>query len=181
MAFEKISLETWLKFNTLDYEGTEFLPRTDELNYKHIAKPERSTSKSAGYDFRLPFDIDVPADTTIVLPSGIKANMDNLIKPEDLNNVDNRMVKRVFLGLYPRSSLGFNYRFTMPNTIPIIDADYYNNSDNEGHILIAFRVGKPLKLPAGSKFCQGIIQRYFIMEDDNAKGVRTGGIGSTGK
>jgi hypothetical protein len=47
MAFEKISLETWLKFNTLDYEGTEYLPRTDELNYKHIAKPERSTSKSA--------------------------------------------------------------------------------------------------------------------------------------
>jgi dUTP pyrophosphatase len=69
----------------------------------------------------------------------------------------------------------------MPNTIPIIDADYYNNNDNEGHILIAFRVGVPLKLQAGSKFCQGIIQRYFIMEDDDAKGVRTGGIGSTGK
>ena len=161
MAFEKIGLETWLKFNTLGYEGTEFLPRTDELNYKHIAKPERSTSKSAGYDFKLPFDIDVPADKTIVLPSGIKVNMDNLIKPESSNVIDMKISNRVFLALYPRSSLGFNYRFTMPNTIPIIDADYYNNSDNEGHILIAFRVGIPLKLAAGSKFCQGIIQKYF--------------------
>jgi dUTP pyrophosphatase len=181
MAFEKISLETWLKFNTLNYEGTEYLPRTDELNYKHIAKPERSTSKSAGYDFKLPFDIDVPENQTIVLPSGIKANLDDLVKPEKNNAVRVELNSRVFLALYPRSSLGFNYRFTMPNTIPIIDADYYNNSDNEGHILIAFRVGKRLALPAGSKFCQGIIQRYFIMEDDNAKGVRTGGIGSTGK
>jgi len=181
MAFEKISLETWLKFNTLNYEGTEYLPRTDELNYKHIAKPERSTSKSAGYDFKLPFDIDVPANQTIVLPSGIKANMDDLVRPESSNAIDVKLAGRVFLALYPRSSLGFGYRFSMPNTIPIIDADYYNNSDNEGHILIAFRVGVPLKLPAGSKFCQGIIQRYFTMEDDDAKGVRTGGIGSTGK
>ena len=33
MAFERISLETWIKFNTLNYEGTEYLPKTDELNY----------------------------------------------------------------------------------------------------------------------------------------------------
>ena len=40
---------------------------------------------------------------------------------------------------------------------------------------------KPMALEQGTKFCQGIIQPYFVMEDDNATGERTGGMGSTGE
>lgn len=58
--------------------------------------------------------------------------------------------------------------------------DYYNNPDNEGHILVSFTVDKDMKLPLHSKFCQGIIQIYVVMEDDIASGTRIGGTGSTG-
>ena len=66
------------------------------------------------------------------------------------------------------------------NSVCIGDWDFYNNPSNEGHYLIAFTVEKDMKLPVGTKFCQGIIQRYCLMEDDDADGTRTGGVGSTG-
>lgn len=207
--FKKVSLETWLDFNNQEFVGSEYLPRTDEINYKKIAKPERSTSDSAGYDFRLPFDINIPADTPVVIPTGILADLDHLFdatekrREEELEEIkkkypemlesngdyDYREIKiediggvpPVFLALYPRSSLGFKYGFRLLNSTGIIDADYAYNESNEGHIMVGCITSKPLALEQGSKICQGIIQPYFVMEDDDATGNRTGGMGSTGK
>ena len=142
MAFYKVSLDTWKKFNE---QKDDKIPTLNINNYMRIVKPKRSTMYSAGYDFYLPFDIDLKAGESIVVPTGIKARL-----PE----------KDQFLAIYPRSSLGFK--------------------SNEGHYLIAFTVEKDMKLPVGTKFCQGIIQRYCLMEDDDADGTRTGGVGSTG-
>ena len=47
-------------------------------------------------------------------------------------------MKKEFLGIYIRSSLGFKYNIRMCNQVGIIDADYYNNKDNEGHIFCMF-------------------------------------------
>lgn len=183
MAFRKVSMETWLDFNNKNFAGSEFLPRTDEKNYMKIAKPERSTKYSAGYDFRLPFDVNIPANTPVVVPTGIIADMNHLFEFTDKNNnkLELANAPSVFLALYPRSSLGFKYGFKMLNTIPIIDSDYVDNKDNEGHILVGFKTDVSFVMEQGTKFCQGIIQPYFIMEDDSASGVRTGGVGSTGK
>lgn len=206
--FKKVSLGTWLEFNNLDLIGSDLLPRTDEVNYNKIAKPERSTADSAGYDFRLPFDINIPANTPVVIPTGIIADLNHLfdmtkeqqegqlekLKEEypdyssdnsDFNwkeiKIKNVAIPPVFLALYPRSSLGFKYGFRLLNSTGIIDADYAYNESNEGHIMIGCIASRDLVLEQGSKICQGIIQPYFVMEDDDATGKRTGGMGSTGK
>lgn len=191
MSFQKVSLEEWLNFNNLNLVGSELLPVTDDKNYNKIAKPERSTKNSAGYDFRLPFDIDIPADTPVIIPTGIIADMNNLFQfdiedqvAEELKlYIDDKredIPNSVFLGLYPRSSLGFKYGMRLLNTVGIIDSDYAHNESNEGHIMVGIICSKPMRLEQGTKFCQGIIQPFFVMEDDKADGERTGGMGSTG-
>ena len=83
----------------------------------------------------------------------------------------------------PRSSFGIKHHMKLSNTQAYIDSDYYNNVTNEGHILIGITSenDKPVEFKAGDKFAQGIIIRYFTVDNDNTTTVRTGGIGSTGK
>ena len=68
------------------------------------------------------------------------------------------------------------------NSTGIIDSDYYNNEENEGHILIALiNMGKEeVQLEKGERVAQGIFSKYLIATDDDATGIRKGGIGSTG-
>jgi dUTP pyrophosphatase len=65
----------------------------------------------------------------------------------------------------------------------VIDRDYYNNSDNEGHIF--FQIINlspfPIILKKGDIIGQGIIKSYLKVENDDAAGERTGGFGSTSK
>ena len=83
--------------------------------------------------------------------------------------------------LFIQDLLGFKYGFRLLNSTGIIDADYAYNESNEGHIMIGCIASRDLVLEQGNKICQGIIQPYFVMEDDDATGKRTGGMGSTGK
>ena len=65
----------------------------------------------------------------------------------------------------------------------IIDADYYNNPDNEGEIffqVINFGASK-IYLHKGDIIGQGIIKKFETTEDDAAEGERVGGFGSTTK
>ena len=65
----------------------------------------------------------------------------------------------------------------------IIDADYYNNPDNEGEIFFQLINLSPfkIKLNKGDIIGQGIIKKYLTTDDDKATGERTGGFGSTSK
>lgn len=190
MSFQKVSLEEWISFNNKDFVGSDIIPRTDEKNYNKIAKPERSTKNSAGYDFKLPFDIDIPANTPVIIPTGIIADLNSLmykanLNDDDLNNEESTVIIPVsimnrYLAIYPRSSLGFKYGMKLLNSVGIIDSDYAHNESNEGHIMIGFETSKPMRLEQGTKFCQGIIQTYMLMADDISDGERIGGIGSTG-
>ena len=69
----------------------------------------------------------------------------------------------------------------LANGIGIIDSDYYNNPDNEGHIM--FQVinftNKEVFIPAGERIGQGVFLKYYTTDDDNASGKRVGGFGST--
>lgn len=171
--FEFVSLKEWLKSGNVYF-------KTTEENYPNKL-PERSTKNSAGYDFFSPFDFDLDADIpviysiphTFIMPTGIKWNP---------NGLDSENSENVVLMLYPRSSLGFNNKFMFFNTTPIIDADYYNNSNNEGHIIIGFHVfttNHDFKLKRNDKICQGIITTYFTYKNEKNDIIRTGGIGST--
>lgn len=85
------------------------------------------------------------------------------------------------LNLYSRSSMGAK-GIIMPNSVGVIDADYYNNPDNEGEISFMFinLSGKPYTIHKGDRIGQGVFNKYFITNDDCAEGQRVGGIGSTG-
>ena len=87
-----------------------------------------------------------------------------------------------YLGLHIRSSLAVKSGLRLANGQGIIDSDYYNNPDNEGHILVAvYNHGcESFQLEKGTRIAQGIFMKYLITDHDAADGLRTGGIGSTG-
>ena len=136
------------------------------LAYEQIQLPKRATSGSAGYDFFAPVGFELPAGGTIKIPTGIRAIIED----------------GWVLTLYPRSSLGFKFRFQLDNSVGVIDSDYAR-SDNEGHIFLRMtndsREGKGLRVPTGAAFAQGIFLPFGITIDDDAQGVRNGGFGST--
>ena len=68
----------------------------------------------------------------------------------------------------------------MRNTIGVIDADYYNNQKNEGHIMAKIVCDEDFTLGAGKGLFQAIITKYYIVDNDESIGVRNGGFGSTG-
>lgn len=61
--------------------------------------------------------------------------------------------------------------------------DYYY-AENEGHIMAKItndsREGKTMHLRAGDRFMQGVFVPYGVTVDDEPRGKRTGGLGSTG-
>jgi len=147
----------------------EFVKKVEEIENKKL--PERSTKKSAGYDFYNLERVDIPpykiGDNPVLIPTGIKAYMK-----------DNE-----FLMLVNRSSNPKKKKLVIPNSIGIIDADYVDNPDNEGEIMFAFYnlSNETVVIEAGEKLGQGIFMEYKTVYNDNADGERTGGFGSTGK
>lgn len=87
-----------------------------------------------------------------------------------------------YLQLSVRSSLPLKHWLIMANSIGVIDADYYNNPDNEGHIYFQLiNLGQyPIIIKKGDCFGQGIILPYNVTNEDNTTAARIGGFGSTG-
>ena len=87
--------------------------------------------------------------------------------------------------VYPRSGLGYKHFLRLANTVGIIDADYNNNPDNEGHIFVKLtndtNEERTISIVQGSGMVQGIFFQYGITEDDHVNEVRNGGFGSTAK
>lgn len=153
--FEKISLKQFIKDTNLT-----------EKEYNKIILPHRATGNSAGYDFHLFEDLILKPGEIKKVPTAIKASM----------NHDEVLM------LYIRSSLGFKYNLRLCNQTGIIDSDYYNNENNEGHIFIAIQnEGKEtVNLKAGDRFAQGIFMKYLTVDDETQiNNVRQGGMGST--
>ena len=141
--------------------------RFEAIEGKLVTLPTRKTIGSAGYDFRCPYSYTLNAGETVVFKTGVKACMNR-------NEV---------LYIYIRSSLGIKHKLALTNGTGIIDSDYYNNPDNEGHIYFQMINLSPfdIQLHKGDVIGQGIIKPYLITEDDNASGDRLGGFGSTSK
>jgi len=87
-----------------------------------------------------------------------------------------------YLSIFIRSSLAFKKGLMLANSTGIVDSDYYNNEDNEGHIMIAYYNTNDVAytIEKGDRIGQGIFMKYLTVNDDTASGLRTGGIGSTG-
>ena len=156
--------------------------------------PKRGTSKSAGYDiyvihpkvFEFLMNTNMQARTlddvwkavveadeqvvkcnkngVIVLPTALKAYMQD----------------DEFLLTTVRSGSGIKNGIQQANPPSVIDADYFENKDNDGHIYFAIR-NKELRFDKPvMRIAQGVFMKYLIADNDNAKNIRIGGIGSTG-
>lgn len=147
-----------------------FLTADEEIKqiYANIKLPCRATSGSAGYDFFTPIEVNLAPQENILIPTGIRAKID----------------AGWFLGIMPKSGLGFKFRLQLDNTLGVIDSDYYY-SDNEGHIMVKLTNDnyndKKMSLKAGASICQGIFLPFGITHDDCVTAVRNGGFGSTSK
>ena len=157
--------------------------------------PKRKTSCSAGYDMVVAEDIVIPpmydlleriSDNyeydTYTLDVIAKMTKATGAKPTLVSTgVKCKMDEDMYLELSVRSSCPLKHWLILANSVGIIDADYYNNSDNEGEIFFQFinLSPFPILLKKGDAIGQGILKPYIKTEDDIASGVREGGFGST--
>ena len=158
--------------------------------------PKRKTKYSAGYDFQVAKDTFLPPylEELEALPAmannKIIINYDEVCDLTKKCNVRPTLVPtgvkckldpNTYLEISVRSSTPLKSGVILANGVGIIDADYYNNPDNEGEIFFQVINLTPfgIILKAGETIGQGIIKPYLLTEDDEACGERVGGFGST--
>ena len=135
---------------------------------KDIHIPIRKTKHSAGYDVESAEDIILPkfepGIKPTLIPTGLKAYMQD----------DECLI------LLIRSS-GPKKGFLMANSIGLIDSDYYGNEDNDGHIYYSYFncSDHDIEIKKGDVIGQCVFHKFLITDDDNSKGKRKGGFGST--
>lgn len=136
----------------------------DKKLYDGYELPKRASKFSCGYDFISFRDIVIKPGQIVKIPTGYKA----------------KMLSDEVLLLVVRSSMGFKYNVRLCNQVGVIDSDYYNNSDNEGHIYVALQnEGKDdFYIKKGDAYCQGIFMKYLTC-GDSVSDIRVSGIGST--
>ena len=151
-CFHKISFEQFKKDIIDDYEL-----------YQGYVMPERKTKKSAGYDFIAINDFEIKPGEIKKIPTGYKVEL-----------LDDEM-----LMIFVRSSMGFKYNIRMCNQVGIIDADFYNNPDNEGHMWVALQNegDKTYVVKKGEAYAQGIFVKYYTCGEE----VETERTGWSGK
>lgn len=86
-----------------------------------------------------------------------------------------------FLQLANRSSNPLKRFLLLANGVGVIDADYYNNPDNEGHIMFQFvNFGvTDVTIKKGERIGQGIFLPFLKADQDETISTRTGGFGSS--
>ena len=108
--------------------------------------PSRKTVNSAGYDMVVAEDIIIPSyqkiwdkvsfyNMTVSLDELAAITKQNKIKPTLVpTGVKCYLDPGYYLELSVRSSTPLKYWLILANSVGIIDADYADNPDNEGHI-----------------------------------------------
>ena len=139
--FEKISFEQFKK-DICD----------DKKLYDEYNLPKRGTKSAAGYDFYALYDYTIHPGETMKIPTGIKVCMED----DDV------------LFLIDRSSMGFKWNVRMCNQVGVIDADYYNNSSNEGHMWIRLQNegDKDYIVKKGDAMIQGVFLKYLKVDNE---------------
>ena len=143
----------------------EWVPGVD---FAGLELPQRQTKAAAGYDLFSIKEVVITPGNILLVPTGVRV----------------KLPIGEFLAIYARSSLAIKRRLMLANGVGVIDADYYDNPDNGGEIMIPlFNMGaEEVLLPRGERIAQGIFTSYFTStaEDSFLEKKRVGGFGSTG-
>ena len=131
---------------------------------KNSPFPGSIHSKEIIYEWVLGDELLIQPQEQVMLPTGYKAFIDR--------------------GSWLSASIHSAYKdkLVFANGTPVIDADYYNNQDNEGHIFLAFTnvSDEPVRVPKGSTLCSFHARPFFLLSNDEGSNtIRTGGIGHT--
>lgn len=115
------------------------------------------------YDFILEESLHIPAKEKVLIPTGLRA----------------WIPVQTYLTAYLT-----NENLMFANVRPIIDADYHNNIDNEGHIFLCVQntSDTPITISQGESLCYFEANGYTLIKNE-IKPVtkRAGGIGHTTK
>jgi len=146
--------------------------------------PQRATHHSAGYDFEAAEEVVIPSIWKQFLSRKINDNVitEKKIKPVLVpTGVKAYMMEDEFLQLANRSSNPLKRFLLVSNGVGVIDSDYYNNPDNEGHIMFQFtNFGvKDIVIKKGERIGQGIFLPFLKADQDQTSHDRTGGLGSS--
>lgn len=154
------------KFEKISFEQFKIDINSSRELYESYTLPKRKTRNSGGYDLCSLINYILPPGKSVVIPTGVK-----YISPTD---------EVLFIIL--RSSLGFKFGLKLANQVGVIDSDYYNNSDNEGHIFIKLEntSEKDFDIKIGAAVAQGVFIKYGVVdEEEEIMEIRKGGLGST--
>ena len=140
------------KFEKINFEQFKKDICDDKKLYDSFELPKRSTKKAAGYDFYALYDYKLSPGEIMKIPTGVKVSME----------------QDEVLFLIDRSSMGFKWNVRMCNQVGVIDADYYNNSDNEGHMWIRIQNegDKDYVVKKGQAMIQGVFLKYLTVDDE---------------
>ena len=136
------------------------------MNAEDIVIPQRQTLDSAGYDLSSYERVVIEPKTIQLVPTGLKVQLE----------------KDEVLLVYPRSSLGIKKGLMMSNGVGVIDRDYYNNDNNEGHIMVPLYNFKdePVVVEKFERIAQGVFQTFLKTSNDQpVSQTRQGGFGSS--
>ncbi len=157
------------KFEKISFEQFKKDVKDDKELYDSIELPKRETKYSAGYDIKSVTSGIIKPGESMIIRTGLKVCM----------NEDE------VLFLIDRSSIGFKYDVVLSNAVGVIDADFYNNPENEGHFSIKLiNHGKSdYEVKIGDRIAQGIFLKYLCVEDEDKMALkkRIGGSGSNNR
>lgn len=155
---------------------------------KGINLPSRATQYSAGYDFEAAEDIVIPglcSRIASLLNGYIKLDLDlSFLKPTLVpTGIKVKMEKDEVLLLFNRSGNPLKKLLLLSNGVGVIDSDYFENIDNDGHIYFAFwRLAfNNLTIKKGERIGQGVFTKFLLTNTDSStdKKQRNGGLGHT--
>lgn len=138
---------------------------------KEINLPIRKTKYAAAYDIEAAEDIVIPSYKKGMKPTLIKTGLKAYMQPDEV------------LLIVPRSSGPKKQGILFPHSAGVIDQDYYENPNNDGHIFVQCINIKEedVEIKKGEAIAQAMFQKYLTIDSDNAEGKRLGGFGSTDK
>ena len=148
-----------------------------------INLPVRKTNASAGYDFEAAESLIVPSIWKILAEKVFIGEATGLKATLIPTGIKSYMLDDEYLQLSIRSGTALKTGLILANGVGIVDSDYYNNPDNEGHIMFpVHNLGfKDKLIKKGERIGQGLFLNYLKADDDMSDGVRIGGFGSTDK
>lgn len=174
------------------------------MAYPQAQLPEYSTARSAGADFFCAEDTAIKPIWESVfnvfgsrISSAFKCLTGKVIEEDERKSVQSAFAPTLIhtgikasmeedevLEIYNRSSNPKKLGLVLANGVGVIDADYYNNTDNDGEIMFAFYNILPwtVTIKAGDRIGQGVFKKYLRpTEGLRIKDAeRKGGFGSTG-